>query len=307
MFFGVEMVIQGTCINSFVMVELQYPYTKGCKIMTNREVINRILADDPSLGEEEANTVDTFKYGDPDATCTGAGCCITVTPEAIELAAELGCSLLITHEPTFYNHEDNTTWLDGNQVYAQKTALLDKHGIAVWRYHDHMHRHQPDKIFHGIAKELGWEGYYKGMDFEKGICARYSLPKTTPLAVAGYLKEKIGIESIRAIGNIRAEISEVAFMFHVFGGESDAQRPDGFFVSNMEAEGIELAIPGELIDWTLASYIRDAGQLGFNKAILSMGHFNMESLGMKHMPSWLNRLVEIPVHYIDTGDIYQHI
>lgn len=46
--------------------------------------------------------------------------------------------------------------------------------------------------------------------------------------------------------------------------------------------GIDAIIPGEIIEWTVLSYIRDAVQLGKNKAVFNIGHFNLEELGMKY-------------------------
>ena len=43
----------------------------------------------------------------------------------------------------------------------------------------------------------------------------------------------------------------------------------------------DVILPGEVIDWTTLSYVRDAMDLGMNKAVINIGHFNWEELGMK--------------------------
>ena len=70
-----------------------------------------------------------------------------------------GANLLIVHEPTFYTSQDGPGWFEDfpNRVYAEKRQLLEESGIAIWRDHDHMHFHQPDSIFTGVLKGLGWE------------------------------------------------------------------------------------------------------------------------------------------------------
>lgn len=75
----------------------------------------------------------------------------------------------------------------------------------------------------------------------------------------------------------------------------------------MEEQGVDAIIPGEVIDWTVMSYIRDAVQLGKAKAAFNIGHFNMEELGMKYAVDWILELLdnEIPVHYVPSEDIYQ--
>ena len=46
----------------------------------------------------------------------------------------------------------------------------------------------------------------------------------------------------------------------------------------MEEEDVDAIIPGETIDWTVMSYIRDAVQLGKVKAAFNVGHFNLEEV-----------------------------
>ena len=59
-----------------------------------------------------------------------------------------GFNLIITHEPTFYDHYDKTDALaaEGDPVYAAKAALIKKQGLVIWRFHDYWHRQW--KLFH---------------------------------------------------------------------------------------------------------------------------------------------------------------
>jgi hypothetical protein len=74
----------------------------------------------------------------------------------------------------------------------------------------------------------------------------------------------------------------------------------------LEEEDIDAIIPGEVVDWTTISYIRDAVQLGKVKAVFNVGHFNIEELGMKYAAEWISELIDnkVSVKYIPTGDIY---
>ena len=77
-------------------------------------------------------------------------------------------------------------------------------------------------------------------------------------------------------------------------------------IGDME-EGIDVILPGETIDWTVLSYIRDAVSLGRNKAMISLGHFNWETLGMKYAADWLKDLVPgIQVAYVHAGDMFHY-
>ena len=54
-----------------------------------------------------ADTVDTFKAGDPSAEVRGIAVGWMSYTWALQRALELGCNVFITHEPTYYNHWDN--------------------------------------------------------------------------------------------------------------------------------------------------------------------------------------------------------
>ena len=77
-------------------------------------------------------------------------------------------------------------------------------------------------------------------------------------------------------------------------------------VIHLMENGIEAIIPGEVIDWTVMSYIRDAVALGKTKAVFNIGHFTMAELGMKYAVKWLRDVTEdkVPVTYVPSEDIY---
>src|SRR5437867_5389635 len=81
-------------------------------------------------------TVDTFKCGDPDTPVKGIAVTMMATLDVLERAAASGKNLIITHEPTFYDHYDKIEALaaEGDPVYAAKAALIKKHGLVVWRF-----------------------------------------------------------------------------------------------------------------------------------------------------------------------------
>src|SRR5215469_2869863 len=90
--------------------------------MTVRQVIDALLADIP--GAPFANTVDTIKSGDPDQRVQGIVTTMFATNEVIGKTIGLGANFIIAHEPTFYNHADETKWLSEDPVYLYKRDLL---------------------------------------------------------------------------------------------------------------------------------------------------------------------------------------
>src|SRR6516162_5408948 len=55
------------------------------------------------------NTVDTIKAGDASTRVTGIVTTFLDTMDVLREANRLGANLVITHEPTFYNHLDDTS------------------------------------------------------------------------------------------------------------------------------------------------------------------------------------------------------
>src|SRR5437867_10355625 len=77
-----------------------------------------------------SETVDTFKAGNPDTTVTGIAVTMMATLDVLQRAAEKGQNLIITHEPTFYNHLDIPEDMEQNDpVWTAKRTIIEKHGL----------------------------------------------------------------------------------------------------------------------------------------------------------------------------------
>ena len=284
--------------------------------MTIAEVINRVLDYHPTLPNNKG--CDDYKCGNPNDECTGIVTALTPNIAVIRRAIELGANLIFVHEPTFYTSEDGPGWFEGfpNSVYEEKRRLLDEHGITVWRDHDHMHFHNPDSIFTGVLKYLGWEACAETKKSDSSFFSHFlvTLPQAVTLGqLCDHLMERIGMNGVRFIGDAESPIRRVALVGHLYPMPAPAPeggRPVEYSVQIIREleEGFDAIIPGETIDWTVLSYVRDASLLGRNKAMISLGHFNWEELGMKYARDWLRELVgeALPVEYVPSGDMYQH-
>lgn len=277
--------------------------------MKIREVVNRILNYHPvieSYGSHPERECDGYKCGDPDQECTGIVTSVAASIDVIRRAIELGYNLIVVHEPSFYTHLDPTDWLEGDAVFEGKMDLIREHGIVIWRDHDHIHAHKPDGIFYGVAKELGWENYIVGDDPMRAN--DFMLPETTVRELSLYLKEKMNLNAVRVIGNLDAKVRHVCYPgMHIMDNpDNDAQKISTQRFMDKKADAM---ITMECIDWTLASYVRDAGQLGMPKALIMIGHMNSEELGMKWAVNWIGDLVnhELPVEFVPSCDMYQYI
>src|ERR1700738_4339735 len=138
-------------------------------------------------------TVDTFKAGDPDTRVTGIAVTMMATLDVLQRAAANGQNLVITHEPTFYSHQDKPEGMDESDlVWTEKRAFIEKHGLVVWRFHDHWHRMQPDGIQAGMVQALGWEKY-QNTDNQN----LFTVPETTVEKLAADVGKRLDTPVLR--------------------------------------------------------------------------------------------------------------
>ena len=285
--------------------------------ITIREVVDRILAYHPAL--DSYHGCDDYKCGDPDAVCTGVVTTMSATVSIVRQAAKLGANLIVVHEPTNYTSADLPGWRGGfsNHVFDEKMKLIRDHGITIWRDHDHMHAHCPDSIFTGVLRYMGWEPYTVANTGMKPF-GHYlvTLPETILLGdLIRRLKDTIGLNGVRYIGREEMAVRRLAIVGHLYPIPYPGKNADGTekeysteVIRCFEEQGADVILPGETVDWTVLSYIRDAVQLGENKAAIILGHYNWEELGMRYAREWLQELLgdTVRVFYLFGGDMYRY-
>ena len=259
---------------------------------------------------EDETTRDKILYGDPSRECTGIVTTIYASPDVIRKAHELGANLIISHEALLWNHGDHQQWLkeSQNKTYLEKTKLMDDYGIVVWRCHDYIHSGIPhndgyiDGIFYGLALETGWLD--AKINYGPFGAVYIECDETTPTEVGKHIMKAWNLTGLKCIGNMDAKVTKIMICGHVMeGGDSNS------LIKRIDAEDINLLLPLELIDFTLTEYIKDSGQLGFDRAILAPGHFNLEEPGMKYMVNWINNALSehIDCHFVQAGDMYSFL
>ncbi|CUX33296.1 NIF3 (NGG1p interacting factor 3) [Clostridium sp. C105KSO13] len=287
--------------------------------MKNREIIEKIIKYHPALPDYSG--CDTYKSGSPEEECKGIAVALVPSAEVIEKAHRCGCNLLITHEPIFYQTPDYSEWRGSfqNTVYEEKQKLLEEYHMTVWRDHDHMHAHKPDSIFSGVIKQLGWKEHQIEGKIKLPLTYRVELPKpTTVRKLSMYLANRIGLKGTRYIGKDDDEVKRILIAAHLYPNAfyMDGVGHDGFYhdycmdlMHVMETEKMDALIPGEIVEWTILSYIRDASFLGRGKSCFPIGHFSLEELGMKEATNWIQQLAgtSLKVIYIPTGEAYSYL
>src|SRR3954463_5792294 len=125
--------------------------------MTAREIVARIQKKLAERGIAwRTETVDTFKAGSPDAGIRGIATTGMATFDVLRRSAAANRNFVITHEPTFYNHTDQTADLEKDPTYQAKQRFIKEHNLVIFRFHDHAHALQPDPLVAGSARMLGW-------------------------------------------------------------------------------------------------------------------------------------------------------
>lgn len=261
--------------------------------LTAQALIDRILAETPNGLRHP--TVDTVKAGDPSQPVRGVVTTCMATVAVIRQAIALGANLIVTHEPTFYSHLDETEALTEDPVYLAKRDLIEASGLVVWRYHDHIHSLQPDGIFTGVVRQLGWGPYVD--ESVRGLCL---LPPTSLWDLVSMLKERLEIERVRVLGSPSMVCQRVGLAVGAAGGARQ--------IAFLRDQNLDLLVCGELNEWETAEYVRDADLLGYKRALVVLGHVNSEEPGMAWLAGWLNeRFPDLPVWHVPAGDVMGYV
>ncbi|MGA0558096.1 Nif3-like dinuclear metal center hexameric protein [Larkinella sp. VNQ87] len=241
-------------------------------------------------------TVDTLKSGNRDQKVTGIVSTMFATTDVIEQTARLGANFIIVHEPTFYNHLDETDWLKNDEVFRKKYGLLEKNGIAVWRFHDYWHTHRPDGIRMGVVTALGWEKY---MDPKNP--RMITLPAAIPLKqLIAHAKEKLGIAMMRVVGDPAQSCQRVLLMPGASGGRSH--------IVALQQDKPDVILCGEISEWETVEYVRDARQQGQKLSLGVLGHIMSEAPGMQWLVPWLQpKLPDVKITYIDSKNPFLYL
>jgi putative NIF3 family GTP cyclohydrolase 1 type 2 len=256
-------------------------------------VISTILKEIP--GAPFKDTVDTIKAGAGSQEVRGIVTTMFATVDVIRKTAEVGANFIIAHEPTFYNHRDDTDWLEDDPVYRAKHDLLEKHGIVVWRFHDYWHSHRPDGVLMGVLTKMGWDKYYNA-DNPRMI----KLPEAmTVAAIAAHSKKGLGIKQVRVVGNLQQSCSRIAILPGAAGGRAH--------LTVLKNEQPDLLIVGEVNEWETAEYVRDANALGRKTSLIVLGHSESEEPGMDWLVSWLQPKVSVKVRNIPSHNPFVEV
>jgi putative NIF3 family GTP cyclohydrolase 1 type 2 len=261
---------------------------------TVKDVIDVILKE--VLNFNRPTTVDQLRSGTMEQEVTGIVTTMFPTLEVIEKTKKAGANFIIAHETPFYNNNDETEWLKNDDAYQYKVDLLNKYGIAIWRFHDHWHAHKPDGIAMGNLIKFGWDKYYN-----PETPRMITLPQPMTIqAIAKLAKEKLGISMVRVVGNLKQECSTIYLAFGYM--DPRAQIPV------VQQSKPDLILSGETREWETVERVRDGLLMGQKTSLLVLGHSVSEEAGMEYAVTWLQPKVPgITITHIASGNPFTFV
>src|SRR5215467_12026990 len=124
-----------TSRRTFLLASLGFAATKIARpqrsqTITAGQVIERIKA---NVGIPwRAQTVDNIIAGAAETPVKGIATTMMATLDVIQRAAASGKNMVITHESTFFSHQDRTDQIQQDPTYQFKLNVLNRHNMVVF-------------------------------------------------------------------------------------------------------------------------------------------------------------------------------
>jgi putative NIF3 family GTP cyclohydrolase 1 type 2 len=266
--------------------------------ITAQEVVERIKR---RIGTEwKAETVDTFKAGDPATKVNGIVTTTIATMPVLRQAAKAGANLVITCEPTFYSKSDAAAPPAGRRggpppapdpVFSAKNEFIRNNGLVIWRFSDHWRLRKPDPLAIGLTDALGWTSFRAA-----GDAARVTIPVVSLDALASDLKKKLSARGgIRVVGDPKLKVQKIGLL----SGTTPIQAALEVF------PGVDAVIAGEVREWESVEYAHDQLAAGGKRGLILLGRVVSEDAGMKVCAQWIKSIVpEVATTWVSVGDPY---
>lgn len=235
-----------------------------------------------------SQTVDNLVAGAPATRVRGIATTMMATLDVLQRSAAAGCNMVITHESTFYSHQDRTADIEQDATYRFKMDFIRRHDMAVFHFHDHWHRRgsDPDGIAVGMAREIGWERYAAASSPREFV-----LPRRSLLDLAREIESRLGIRTMRIVGDPSLQVSRVLASW------GNVSLMPG--IPHLSRDDVDVLVVGETREWELVEYVQDQIASGRKKALIVLGHVVSEQAGMKYCAEWLRSFIDdVPVAFI---------
>lgn len=268
------------------------------KRMEARDVYDHLRSLDEGWVDWD-DTTDGFEAGDPGAAVEGIAVGWMSYEAALERAAELGCNLFVTHEPTFYNTGAAPNPDDERDAVAEriatKRAFVEERDLTVLRCHDVWDRYP------GIGVPDSW-GRHLGLAeegeraVEDGYYRAYDLPETTARDVAEAVASSAasaGESAVELVGPANAAVSRVATGT---GAITSLPRMIDEYDPNML-----VCSDDGFTHWRDGAIAIDAGL-----PVAVVNHATSELAGVRRLADHLEEAFpDVPVHHVEQSCTYE--
>ena len=274
---------------SFLISSAGLAAAKYAQVITAGQIIDRIKA---NLGIPwRAQTVDNIIAGSAETPVKGIATTMMATLDVVKRAAAAGRNMVITHESTFFSHQDRVDQFQQDPTYLYKLDFLTKNNMVVFHFHDHWHGRKPaDGVAVGMMRELGWEKYADPQNPRS-----FTFPGMPLASLAKELETKLKIRTMRVVGEPKLPVRRALASWG-----NCSLMPGVPFISQT---GVDVLIIGETHEWELVEYVQDAISSGQKKALIVLGHVVSEQAGMKYCAEWLKSFIaEVPIEFIPAAE-----
>jgi len=253
--------------------------------MNTADIREHLFSKSPWIDRDR--TVDTIKAGDPSREVTTVGVGWMATIDDLRAAAELGCELFVTHEPTFWEHAAPELERRNEEPGLAKLKFLDEAGLCVLRCHDVWDYWPEIGIRDSWARWLGlgdpvalsdhpWHAAYDVEPTTLREFARHVARKTAPL----------GEDSVSVMGDPDRVVRRPAVGVGCGGPDKD--------MVDLGADVLIVCYDGASY-WAARERLYELGA-----AVIAVEHGTCELPGMMNLAKYLDEtFAELTVHYLD--------
>lgn len=258
---------------------------KGINAMNTQDILDHMISNSSWVNPEK--TVDTIKYGDGKKAIKKVAVCWYPSIKTIQSAIDTKCDLLITHEPTWWDHFDNPGGWREKGPGLKKTRLLEASGLVVARLHDTWDNWPQIGIRDTFAKGLGldtflaedktrWHGVYEIPEQTLSAFAKYVARKVTPL----------GQDTVQVIGDPDMIVHRPSIGVGCGGPHED--------MIELGSDVLIMCFDGASY-WSARERFAEQGV-----GVITLEHGTTEMWGMESMAEYIqNTWIELDVHYLD--------
>lgn len=237
-------------------------------------------------------TVDMLIAGSLDTPVSGISTTMMATLDVLQQSAAAGRNLIITHEPTFYLHQEKPDTSTDDDAAHHKRAFIQQHNLSIFHFHDHWHARRPDGIAIGMIRALGWEPYV-----DPHIPNLFHFDEMPLARLVDELKSRLNAHTMRVVGKPDLTVRHVAASWGFLSRDPGMQllaRPE-----------IDVLVTGETHEWEAVEYAQDLVTMGKRKALIILGHIVSEQAGMDYCAEWLQTFIpEVPIAFIPMAEPY---